>query len=147
MVYTHTINSPKAGHNGCCMLSDFRRKHQISILERFLLKTSFHCLLSFTVFTFLVDWPLSPIASSVSSCQSCLLVLDLNIQWRWSYYVFILTGLLSCDSCHICKKYSHVFANPYPLDDDLEHPWTMSFLYSLKYFFPIEYSSLPSKSM
>ncbi len=27
-----------------------------------------------------------------------------NIQWRWSLYVRILCGLLSCDSSPICKK-------------------------------------------
>ncbi len=52
------------------LLSELRRIHRNSILNRFLLKTSFHCLLSFTFVTFLIHWSLSPAASIISWCRS-----------------------------------------------------------------------------
>ncbi len=45
-----------------------------------------------------------------------------NIQWRWSLYIPILCGLLSCDSISICKKCCHVFAHHYTHDENLERP-------------------------
>ncbi len=53
--------------NGCLLLSELRIRHRNSILNRFLLKTSFHALLTFIYFCYLlILWPLSPAASSVS---------------------------------------------------------------------------------
>ncbi len=39
--------------NGCPMLSELRRKHQNSILNKFLLTTFFHALLTFMYFCYL----------------------------------------------------------------------------------------------
>ncbi len=76
---------------------------KLHTLNRFLQKTSFHALLTFICFCYLfILWPLSPAASSVSWYWSWL-VCSWNIQWRWSLYVRILCGLLSCDSCRICN--------------------------------------------
>ncbi len=76
---------------------------------------SMHCLLSFTFVTFLILWPLSSAASSVLliSILSCLFWNCIwNIQWRWSLYIHILCGLLSCDSSPICKKCWSCFCIP-----------------------------------
>ncbi len=65
---------------------------QIPHEDLFPRSASFHCLLSFTFVTFLIHWPLS-------------WTYIWNIQLRWSIYVCILCGLLSCDSSHICLIY------------------------------------------
>ncbi len=53
-----------AGPNRFGLLSELRRRHGNSILNRFLLKSSY-CLLSITFVTFLIQWPY------VSFCRSC----------------------------------------------------------------------------
>ncbi len=46
----------------------------------FLLKTSFHYLLSFTFVTFLIHWPLPSVASCVSWCWFCFVCSGLTYQ-------------------------------------------------------------------
>ncbi len=58
------FNGHWAWLNGCCLLSEVRRRHWNSILNRFPVKISFHTLLTFIYI--LIVWPLSPAASSVS---------------------------------------------------------------------------------
>ncbi len=60
-----TVKEHWTGPNGFHLLRELRRRHENAILNRFLLKTYFHCLLSFTFVTILIHWPLSPSASSV----------------------------------------------------------------------------------
>ncbi len=89
-----------AGPSGCRLLSDLRRSHRNSILNSHrnsILKTSFHCLLSLIFVTFFIHWPLSPAVSMWT------------IQWRWSFYIRILCGLLLFDSSPISKKCCCVF--------------------------------------
>ncbi len=114
--------------------------HRNSILNRFLLKTSFYCFLSLTFITFLIHWPLSPAASSVlMTILFCLFWAYIwNIQWRWSLYVCILHFF--SEGCY------HVTAAPYIrsvvmslhsvtlLMTIWNAQWTLSFLYSLKFF-------------
>ncbi len=51
--------------------SELKRMYWNSILNRSLLKTSFHYLLSFTFLIFFIHRPLFPAASSISWYQSC----------------------------------------------------------------------------
>ncbi len=98
-------------------------RHQNALLSRFLLKTSFHCLLSFTFLPFLIYLPLYSAVSSVCWCPFYLFSTYIwNIQWRWSLHKRTLCGLLSCDSSPMCRKCCCVFAHNYTLDDDSEHP-------------------------
>ncbi len=63
-----TFKGHWADLNECHLLSELRRRHHNSIHNKFLPKTSLHCLLSFTFVTFLVHCPLSPAASIVYWC-------------------------------------------------------------------------------
>ncbi len=56
--------------------------------------------------------------------DSVLLVLDLHMKYTVEVVlrVYILSGLLLCDSSLICKNCCHVFARRYTLDDDSDHP-------------------------
>ncbi len=86
---------------------------------------SMHCLLSFTFVTFLIVWPLSPAASSVSWYRSCLV---------WSglaYEIYSGGGRSTYVYCVVCyrvivapyvRSVGHVFAYLYTLDDDSERP-------------------------
>ncbi len=111
----------------------YHRKHWNSILNRFLLMTSFHALLTLIYcFTFLILWPLSSTASSISLILIlfCLFwICTWNIQMRWSFYVLILLDLLSCDSSSMCKKFCSCFCIPL-------HSWWRFYglLYSLNLF-------------
>ncbi len=61
-----TFKGHWAGLNGCHLLSKLSKKHQNSTLNRFLLRVSFHHLLSFTFVTFLIHWSLSVAGSCLS---------------------------------------------------------------------------------
>ncbi len=95
------------------MLSELRRRYWNYTLNSFLVH-----------FCYLFDS-----LAFVSCCFYCLLMLILfslfwtyiwNIQWRWSLYVQILCGLLSCDINPIYNKCCHVFAHRYTHDYDSE---------------------------
>ncbi len=80
-----TFDGHWAGSNGYHLFSELRR-HRNSIHNRLLLKTSFHCLLSFTFVIHLINWllihwSLSPTASSVSWCWSCFVISDLHMKY------------------------------------------------------------------
>ncbi len=86
---------------------------------------SMHFLLSFTFVTFLILWPLSPSASSVSWYQSCHLCSGL------AYEIYSGGGPSTYVYCVVCyrvivapyvRSVGHVFAYIYTLDDDSEHP-------------------------
>ncbi len=57
-----------------------KEKASNSILNRLLLYTSFHCLLSFTFVTFFIYWCLSSAASSVSWCWTCFVCSTLTYE-------------------------------------------------------------------
>ncbi len=96
-----TFNGHWAGHNGCLLLSELRRRHQHSILNRFLLKTSFNSLQSFTFATCLIHWPLSPAISSVSWCRSCFVCSGLT------YEIYSGGGPSRYVYCMVIHSYSH----------------------------------------
>ncbi len=111
-----TFKGPSAGRNGYRPLSELRRRHCNSILNRFLLKTSFHSLLWFTFVTiwFIALW---------------------KIQWRQSLYVHILCGLLSCDSSPICKKWLLCLYTPFTLLLMIKNaPWLWAVFATLRVF-------------
>ncbi len=92
---------------------------------------SMHDLLSITFVTFLIRWPLSPAASSVSWYRSCLVCSGL------AYEVYSGGGSSMYVYCVVCyrvivaqyvRSIGHVFAYLYTLDDDSERP--MDFLTS-----------------
>ncbi len=112
---------------GCHLLSELRRMHWNSILNRFLLKMSFHSVLTFIYFCYLFYSLVF-----ISCCFECLLILILsdfvlnlqwNIQWRWSLSTYVY-----CVVCYrvivapYIRSVGHVFANLYTLDDDSERP-------------------------
>ncbi len=121
--------------NGCRLLSELRRRHRNSILNRFLLKTSFHALLTFIYFCyFFILWPLSPAASSVSWYRSCLV---------WSglaYEIYRGGGPSTYVYCVVCyrvivapyvRSVGHVFT--FTLLMMIRNAlWTMRLLYSSK---------------
>ncbi len=84
--------------NGCHLLSELRRMHDNSILIRFFLKISFHCILSFTFVTFLIHWPLPPAASSDTWCQSCFICSELT------YEIYSMGGPSRCVYCVVCYR-------------------------------------------
>ncbi len=75
-----TFKGHWAGPNGCRLLSKLRRRHQNSTHNRFLMKTSFHYLFSFTFVTFWIHWSLFSAASSVSWCWSCFVCSGLKYE-------------------------------------------------------------------
>ncbi len=86
---------------------------------------SMHCLLSFTLTTFFILWPLSPAASSVSWYWSCFVCSEL------AYEIYSGVGLSTYVYCVVSyrvivapyvRSVGHVFAYLYTLDDDLERP-------------------------
>ncbi len=92
--------------DGCRLLSQLRRRHQHSKLNRILLKTTFHCLLSFAFVTFLIHCNLSPAASSN------------YVSWCWSR--FVCSGLTyeiysgGGPSTYVyCMVSYHLIAAPY----------------------------------
>ncbi len=111
---------------------------------RFLLKTSFHCLLSVSFATFFIHRPLSPAASIVSRCRSCFVCSGLP------YEIYSGGG----PSMYVyCMVYYRVIAVPYVrtvvmslytvtlLKMIRNAQWTMSFHYSLKVFLTYAYTS------
>ncbi len=105
------------------------RRHQNSILKRFLLKTSW--LVSFTFVTFLIHWTLSPAASSVSWCRSCFVCSWLEIYGGGSPSTYIY--------CMVCYR---VIAAVYVISVVIflhtitlliMIQWTMNSLNSLKF--------------
>ncbi len=111
-----------ASQNGCRLLNELGRRNQISILNRFFLKTSLHCLISFTFVNILIHWLLSPTASSVSWCWSCFVCSGLT------YEIFSGGGT----STYIyCVDYYSVIKvlSRYTLKDDsfgmLSRPWAL----------------------
>ncbi len=97
------------GPNECRMCNELRRKDRNSIYNRFLLKTYFHCLLSFTFVTLLIYWPLSPADFSVFWCQSCFVCSGLTYEIYSGYiclYACILRGLLEVLPCKYCTTLS-----------------------------------------
>ncbi len=81
------------GPYGCHLLSELERRHQNSILNMFLLKTSFHCLLSFTFVTFLIHCTLSPAGSCISCRQSCF------VCSRLTKYTVEVVPICTCVLC------------------------------------------------
>ncbi len=101
-----------AGPNVWNMLGGLRRRHQNYIL--FPLLTFIHFLLLFYSLAFAC---LQFLQMSTLFCLFWTYIW--SIQWRCSFCVHILSGLLSCDSSRICKKCC-VFAHCYTFDDELE---------------------------
>ncbi len=102
---------------------------------------SMHCLLSFIFVTFLVLWPLSPAASSVSWYWSYLVYSEL------AYEIYSGGGPSAYVYCLVCYRVivapnvwsvGHVFTYLYTLDDNLESHslWTMR-LFLLPKVFPL----------
>ncbi len=91
---------------------------------RYPLKTSFHCLISFTYVTFLFHGLCLLLLLVYPDVDPVLFVLDLHREYtaEWSLFICILYGLLSCDTSPICKKCCCIFAHCYTLDDDSERP-------------------------
>ncbi len=122
--------------NGCRLLSELRTRHHN--FYRFLLKTSFQSLFSFTFVTFFIHLSLSPAASSVSWCHSCFVCSGLT------YEIYSGGGPSTYIYCMVCYQ---VIAAPYVrsavmslhtvalLMSIQNAQWTMSSLYSLKCFF------------
>ncbi len=100
----------------------------------------------YTLSMSLIYWSLLVAGSCVYSCQSCFVCSGFTyeiysmyshggsidnttsmVQWRWSFYVHIMCGLLSCDSSPVCTKCSYIFTYLCTLADDSKCPWTMSF--------------------
>ncbi len=133
-----TFKGHWAGPDGCRLVSELRRRHQNSILNRFLLKTSFHCLLSITFVAFSIHWPLSPspAASSVSWCWSCFVCSGLT------YEIYIGGG----PSIYIYYKWCcPVLIHHYTLYDNLEHPmdYKLSLLPNVFPYLTLSYLTLP----
>ncbi len=107
-------------------LSDLVRRHRNSTLNRFLLKTSFHSLLTFIYFCYLLFfWSLSPATSSFSWYWSCLVCSGL------AYAIYSVGGPSIYVCCLVCyhvivapciRSVGHIFACLYALDDDSELP-------------------------
>ncbi len=96
-----------------------------------------HCLRLFTFVIILTLYPLSHAASNVLILFYMFWICIWNIQWRWSIYICILCGVLSCDSSPICKKYWLCRCIPLTLLMIIQNPqWTMRLLYSLRFFLP-----------
>ncbi len=123
--------------NTLTLPSSKQRRHRNSILNRFLLKTSFHFLLSFTFVTFLIHWTLFPAASSISWCQSCFVCSGLT------YEIYSGGGPSTFIYCVVCyhvivapyvRSVGHVFAYLTLLMTIRNALWTMRLLYSLKIF-------------
>ncbi len=93
--------------------------------SKLLLKTSFHCLLSFTFVTFLIHWPLSPAAFGVSWCWSCCfctgLIHEIYSGVDPSAYVYCLVcyRMIVAPYVRSVVMSLHVVKT---LDDELEHP-------------------------
>ncbi len=94
-------------------------------------------LLSFIIVTFLILWPLSPAASSVSWYWSCLVYSGL------AYEIYSGGGPSMYIYCVVCyrvivapyvKSVGHVFAYLYTLDDNLECPMDYETSLLLKVF-------------
>ncbi len=106
------------------LLSELRRKHRNSILNRFLLMTSFHALLTFIYFYYLfILWPLSPTASSVSWNRSCFVCswLTYEIYSGGGPSTYVYWVVCYCVIVALCvRSVGHVFAYLYTLHDDLE---------------------------
>ncbi len=88
-------------------------------------RPSMHCLFSFTFVIFLILWPLSPAAYSVSWYQSCLVCSGL------AYEIYSGGGPSIYLYCVVCyhvivapyvRSVDHVFAYLYTLDDDSKCP-------------------------
>ncbi len=114
---------------------ELRRRHRNSILNRFLLKTSFHALLTFIYFCYLFDS--LAFVSFVSWYRSCLVYSGL------AYEIYSGSGPSMYVYCVVCycvmlapyvRSVGHVFAYLSTLDDDLECPMDVRLLYSLKFF-------------
>ncbi len=137
------------------MLIRYRRRNWDSILNRFLQKTSFHCLLSATFVTFLIHWPLSPVASSVSRCRSCFVCSGLTITYTvevvplHSYIArFVIYSGGSPSTNIYCMVYYRVIAASYIRSVVVSlhtvtllmiirnTQWIMSSLYSFNFVFP-----------
>ncbi len=68
--------------NGCRLLIELMRRHQNSILNRFLLKTSFHALLTFIYFCYFLFFGLCLLLLLVSlDIDPVLFVLDLHMKY------------------------------------------------------------------
>ncbi len=116
-------------------LIEWVEKVSNSTLKRFLLKTSFHCLPSFTVVTFMIQWPLSLAASCVYWCQSCFVCSGFTCE------IYSGSGPITYMNCVVgyrviaapcVRSIGCVFAHLYTLVDDLECRWTMgSFYYQM----------------
>ncbi len=87
----------------CCLLRVLRRRHPYNIVDGFLLITSFHCSLSFTFFTFLINWPLSPAGFCMYWCWSRFLCSGLT------YEIYGGGG----PSMYLYSVVYHVIAAPY----------------------------------
>ncbi len=78
------------------MLSELRTRHKNSILNRLLLKNSFHCLLWFLFVTFLIQWPLHLACSWVYLCWSCF------VCSRLTYEIYSCGGPSTYIYCVVC---------------------------------------------
>ncbi len=118
-------NIQGASPNGCHPLSELRRirRNRNSILNRFPLKTSLHCLLWFTYVTFLFHWSLSLAGSCFSWYQISFVFFIAyiwNIQWTWSLFICILCRLLRSVGClYICIPLHSSWWFRMPLDCEL----------------------------
>ncbi len=113
--------------NGCRLLRELKRRHRNSIFNRFLLKTSFYCLLSCTFVTLLIHWPLSRAAPSVSWCRSCFVYYEIYSRGGPSMYIY-------CVVCYrvIAAPYIRVLLHTVTLLLTIQNTqWTMRSLYSL----------------
>ncbi len=117
-----TLKWYRPGYNGCCLLSELMRRHRNSSLNRFLLKTYFHCLLfAFVTFWFIILCLLLLLV--FPDVAPVMFILDLHMNYTVDVDPpCILCGLLSCDCSPLCKKCCCVFAHHYTLNDDFEFP-------------------------
>ncbi len=101
--------------NGCCLLSELRRRHHNSILNRFYL---------LILVTFLIHWH-ALVYGWCWCVDPVLFVLDLCMKYT-VVYVCILYDQLSGESNHMYKYKKCWLRLCTPLYSCWQHPWTMS---------------------
>ncbi len=113
--------------NGCRLLSELRRRYRNSILNRFLLKTSFHALLTFIYFCYLFDslvfglWLLMLIVSLDIDLVCSGLANEIYRGGGPSMYVYCVVCYCVIVAPYV-KSVSHIFVYLYTLEDNSECP-------------------------